>query len=130
LSLSPHYFINPDAPEFKGLSGDSYLEKAFQLGVESRQHIYDLVVKPHLNPGDMVMDYGCGPGFLSRAIAPNVRRVYSCDISDGALACARVLNSAPKLEYVVADSEGLSRIPDGGVDLVVSFALVQHLTAE
>jgi cyclopropane fatty-acyl-phospholipid synthase-like methyltransferase len=30
----------------------------------------------------------------------------------------------------VADSEGLSRIPDGGVDLLVSFALVQHLTAE
>lgn len=130
LSLSPHYFINPGDPQFIGLTGDAYLEKAFQVGVESRQHIYDLLVKPHVDPTDIVMDYGCGPGFLSRAIAPNVRHVYSCDISDGALACARVLNSAPNLDYVVADSEGLKVIPDGGVDLVVSFALVQHLTAE
>jgi SAM-dependent methyltransferase len=130
LSLSPHYFINPGDPQFEGLTGDAYLEKAFQVGVESRAHIYDLLVKPHLEPNDIVMDYGCGPGFLSRAIAPNAKHVYACDISDGALACARVLNHAPNLEYVVADSEGLSRIPDGGVDLVVSFALVQHLTAE
>src|SRR5690349_19147085 len=95
LSLSPHYFINPDDPKFRGLRGDEYLEKAFQVGVESRQLIYDRIVKPHANPEDVVMDYGCGPGFLSRAIAPHVRQVYGCDISDGALACARVLNSAP-----------------------------------
>lgn len=130
LSLSPHYFINPDDPKFKGLRGDQYLEKAFKVGVESRQLIYDRVVKPHANPEDIVMDYGCGPGFLSGSIAPHVKHVYGCDISDGALACARVLNGAPNLEYIVANDEGLNRIPDGGVDLVVSFAVVQHLTGE
>ena len=129
LSLSPHYFINPDDSKFKGLRGDQYLEKACQVIADSRRLIYDRIVAQHTNPEDVVMDYGCGPGFLSSAIAPNVHSVYGCDISDGALACARVLNAAPNLDYLVADNEGLAHIPDGGVDLVVSFAMVQHLTA-
>lgn len=130
LSLSPHYFIHPDAPEYKGMRNDEYLERVFQVCLDSRVKIYDQILKGRFRPDDIVIDYGCGPGFLARTVAPHVKKIYACDISAGALACARVLNSKPNLEYVLADKEGLNRIEDESVDAVFSFAMVQHLSDE
>src|SRR4051795_9316027 len=79
LWLSPHYFIDPENPEFRGLKGDAYLEKALDVGRVSRKRIFDQIVKPYVTSDDVVIDYGCGPGFLSLALASNVRQVYGCD---------------------------------------------------
>jgi SAM-dependent methyltransferase len=130
LSLSPHYFIKPDDPKYRGMSNKQYLETVFQDCAESRVKIYEGILKKHLNENQTVLDYGCGPGFLAKVVAPNVKKIYACDISTGALACARIVNAATNLEYVVADEEGLKSIPDESVDVVFSFALIQHLTDE
>ena len=128
LSLSPHYFIDAEAPENRGLSRADYLEKAFQVISDSRRKIYDQILKDRLRADDVVLDYGCGPGFLAKTVAEHVSTIYACDISSGALACARVLNSAPNLEYLSADSSGPSAIPDAGLDAIFSFAVVQHVS--
>jgi len=130
LSLSPHYFINPENPEFSGLSNSEYLEAAFQGGSRSRHLIYDQILKDYLLPDYAVLDYGCGPGFLANILAKHVTQVYACDISAGALACAEVLNSAPNLKYVLADVDGMARIPDESLNAIVSFAMAQHLSNE
>lgn len=130
LSLSPHYFINPDHPKFAGLSHNDYLEAVFDDCVESRQKLYDQILAPHLRADDAALDYGCGPGFLAAVAAPNVKRLYAVDISTGALACARILNAAPNLEYIMADPAGFAHIPDESLDVIYSFAMVQHLTDE
>ncbi|MGB7069368.1 MAG: class I SAM-dependent methyltransferase [Pyrinomonadaceae bacterium] len=128
LSLSPHYFLDPENPAYKAMSNDEYLEATFAEGVESREKIYTHILKDHLNGKDIVLDYGCGPGFLAKALAPHVSSVFACDISPGALACARILNAADNLEYVAADDAGLSLIRDESIDAVISFAMVQHIT--
>ncbi|HMJ09255.1 MAG TPA: class I SAM-dependent methyltransferase, partial [Pyrinomonadaceae bacterium] len=128
LSLSPHYFISPDSPEYRGMSNDEYLTNVFDVCVGSRVQIFDNLLKDHFDAGDAVLDYGCGPGFLAKVLAAYVDRVYAGDISEGALACARILNAAPNLEYVTATEHGLSAVPDGGVDKVVSFAMIQHIS--
>lgn len=128
LSFSPHYFIRPDSPEFAGLTHNEYLEKAFANCAVSREKIYEHILQPHLKPADRALDYGCGPGFLAKVVAPKVEYLYACDISTGALACAGILNAAPNLKYVVANTEGLGEIPDGSLDVIFSFALIQHLT--
>ena len=130
LALSPHYFIDSDAPENRNLPRAEYLEKAFRTYFDSRAKIYDQILKDRLRADDTVLDYGCGPGFLAKAVAPNVREIYACDISAGALSCARVLNSAPNLKYVLAEGSGLEAIPDGSLDAVFSFAMVQHVSDE
>lgn len=130
LSLSPHYFFDPENPKYAGLSHTEYLETVLASYVESRKAIYDAILSPYLNPGNTVVDYGCGPGFLSKLIAENTSRVYGCDISEGALACAEVLNSEQNLSFIRADKKGLSVIPNEGVDIVFSYALVQHLFDE
>ncbi len=130
LSLSPHYFINPAAPEYRGMTTDQYLEAAFQETIESRVRIYEQILRGRVSAGDVVLDYGCGPGVLAKVLAGHVGKVYACDISTGALACARVLSAAPNLTYVVADSAGLDAIADEDLDVVFSFAMVQHLSDE
>ena len=128
LSLSPHYFLDADAPENRALGRTDYLEKAFRIYSDSRVKIYDQILKGRLTSDNEVLDFGCGPGFLAKTVASHVRKIYACDISTGALACARVLNSAPNLEYVSADASGLVVIPDASLDAIFSFAVIQHVS--
>ena len=130
LSLSPHYFVDSDNPKYAGMSGSEYLEAVFDAYVGSRKEIYQALLAPHLRKDDIVIDYGCGPGFLTKLIGENVDRVYGCDISEGVLACAEILNSAPNLFFVRANDEGLKSIAAGSIDVVFSYAMVQHLSDE
>lgn len=130
LSLSPHYFINWRDQRDPKLSNDEYFEQLFDEALASRRKIYDQILKTHLKESDVVMDFGCGPGFVSKALSPNVSQVYGIDISTGALSCARILNSADNIEYIVGDNADLPAIPDGSIDAVVSIAMAQHVTNE
>ncbi|CAN5706055.1 hypothetical protein BH24ACI3_BH24ACI3_06090 [soil metagenome] len=128
LALSPHYFLDRKDPKYAGLSNDEYLEATFASLTESRERIYQKILKPYLGPNDVVIDYGAGPGFLARATAPHVNKIYAVDISKGAVACAKIVNPHESIEYLVADQDGLDTIPDGQIDAVYSFAVIQHLT--
>lgn len=128
LSLSPHYFIKPDLPKFRGMSFDAYLESSLRDIAASREEIYERVFKSPLSESKTVIDYGCGPGFLAAVAARDKEKVFAVDISVGALACAAVINGADQIVYLRADDDGLSQIPDGGADGAMSLAVVQHLT--
>lgn len=130
LGLSPHYFFDRDNPKYDQFSTDEFLEKAFANNTESRKEIYEKVLKDHLEPDFTVLEYGCGPGFVAKAVSPHVKKVFACDISIGALACAEIVNRSENIEYILADQNGLSVIEDGQIDAAYSFALVQHLTDE
>jgi 2-polyprenyl-3-methyl-5-hydroxy-6-metoxy-1,4-benzoquinol methylase len=128
VSLSPHYFINPENPAYHGMSNDEYLEANFDLLAKSRQEVYRKILKPYLEKDFTVLDYGCGPGFLAKATASHVKKIYAIDISTGAIACAKIINSAENIEYVTADK--LDKVPDREINAVYSFAVVQHVTDE
>ena len=130
LSLSPHYFIKPDLPKFQGMSFDEYLESSLADIVRSREEIYERVFKAPLGDASVVLDYGCGPGFLAKVAARERKTVYAVDISNGALACGRIINADDAIHFLLADEAGISSIPDKGVDAVMSLAVVQHLTDE
>ncbi len=128
LSLSPHYFLDADDPKYSGYSRSAYLESAFERCRISREKIFDQILANEMSADDTVLDYGCGPGFLSHVLAKKTGRVFAADISGGVLECARILNDAPNLEYLMADDAGLADVPDGGIDSIVSFAMVQHIS--
>jgi SAM-dependent methyltransferase len=130
LNLSPHYFIDGDNPEFKDMSLDEYLEKSFEIIAATRDKLYETLFREHLKPEFDILEYGCGPGFVAKAVSPYVRTMNACDISPGVLACAAIVNQADNINYLRADEEGLAAIADGSLDAVISFAVIQHVTNE
>lgn len=130
LNLSPHYFFDGDNPDYKGMSTDEYLETVFEINAASRREIYQMILKDPLEKDFTVLEYGCGPGFLAKAVSPHVKKIYACDISIGAIKCAEILNNADNIEYLIADNKGLAKIEDKSLDAIFSFAVIQHLTDE
>jgi cyclopropane fatty-acyl-phospholipid synthase-like methyltransferase len=124
LSLSPHYFYRHSDNE--GLSHADFTEREFERNRASREKLGQLVLEPYLDAQQVVLDYGCGPGFLVRYVAGRAGRVYGVDISRGALECARVINGAPNASFLHADN--MAEIGDATIDLVYSVAVAQHLT--
>lgn len=127
LSTSPHYFIYQGSTRYKGLSNNEVLIREHQRNLTSRKEIFEKILRDHLKPHMMVLDFGCGPGNLAIHISNNVRRVLALDISRGVIACAKELNNSPNICYVAGDRRFLRRIADSSLDLIYSFAVVQHL---
>jgi SAM-dependent methyltransferase len=126
LALSPHYFFRTKANA--RLSTQDFLEFEFHRNQNSRKLITDSLLLKYLEPGFTCLDYGCGPGFLAQAVAPKVAKVIACDISGGVLACAKTINSGRNIDYRQIGPNGTVPVADGAVDLVYSFAVVQHVT--
>lgn len=130
LSLSPHYFFDDENPKYKGMSNKEYLEANFEVATASRENIYRKMLAPYLTIDSEVLDYGCGPGFLAKATASSAKKIYALDISSGAIECAKILNHAANIEYLVVGTGGIDAIPNEQLDVAYSFAVVQHLTDE
>ncbi|MER7587883.1 class I SAM-dependent methyltransferase [Micromonospora sp. NPDC127501] len=77
---------------------------------------------------ERVLDFGCGVGRLSQALAPHADEVVGVDIAPTMLEAARRLNrSAENIRFVLNDAPDLSQFPDGHFDLVYSALVLQHL---
>lgn len=126
LSWSPHYFYRHIDNEYHKLPFVDFLEREAKRNKESREKIVRLILAPYLRPHQTVLDYGCGPGFLAKAVSPHVTRIFAVDVSKGVLECARILNRQENIKYL--HTSQLSQIEDESVDLVYSFAVIQHVT--
>jgi SAM-dependent methyltransferase len=124
LSISPHYFYR--GPAYEGVSHADFTEREFERNRATRERLGRLILSPHLEGHHVVLDYGCGPGFLVRYVAGLAKTVYGVDISRGVLECARVINRAPNVSFV--HTGNLAVIGDATVDLAYSIAVAQHLT--
>jgi ubiquinone/menaquinone biosynthesis C-methylase UbiE len=128
LSLSPHYWVYQWTTRYpRKTPRQQVLVAEYERNAASRREICDKLLTPLLNREKTVLDFGCGPGFLAKAASAHVNRLIATDISRGVIACAKCLNSAPNLTYVVNESDRLCGIDDSSIDLVYSFAVLQHL---
>ncbi|MHB1593662.1 MAG: class I SAM-dependent methyltransferase [Streptosporangiaceae bacterium] len=114
LSLSPHYFYDRD------------IHAETERNRRSREILAETFVGPHLTPLARVLDYGCGPGYMARALAEFAHHVDTVDISRGVLECAKVLNERSNMTYMRPDE--LDVKPKA--DLAYSFAVAQHLSTD
>jgi SAM-dependent methyltransferase len=77
---------------------------------------------------ERVLDFGCGVGRLSQALAQNANEVVGVDISVPMLDKARELDrSGGVCQFVVNESSDLRQFPDGHFDLVYTTLVLQHL---
>jgi SAM-dependent methyltransferase len=81
-----------------------------------------------LKGGD-VLELACGDGFNARNFySYRSRRVVACDFDPAAMKTARKKNSAPNVEFVLADIR--TGMPEGRFENVVWDAAIEHFTPE
>jgi 2-polyprenyl-3-methyl-5-hydroxy-6-metoxy-1,4-benzoquinol methylase len=127
LSISPHYFIYQDSYGEKVPRREVY-ERENERNSSSRERICEDLLRPYLRREMTVLDFGCGPGYLAKAVSPYCKRVIAVDISCGVIACAKILNRAKNIDYYTIKGALSSMIGVSQVDFIYSFAVIQHVT--
>ncbi len=111
---------------------DLHMDMLREAGVRSEAHLarYQLAAR-HARDGGVILDAACGLGYGSAMLARQFphARVIGVDISEYAINYARAnfAGVLPNLEFHLADACNLSMIPEGTVDLVISFETIEHV---
>jgi SAM-dependent methyltransferase len=79
---------------------------------------------------DRALDFGCGVGRLTQALAERAGAVVGVDVAPAMIELARRHDrSGGRCEFVLNEAPDLHRFADGGFDLVYSELVLQHLPA-
>lgn len=74
------------------------------------------------------LDFGCGVGRLTRALAQRSERVDGVDVSPTMIAAARrFAQDEPRIRYHVVAMPDLRTFPSGSFDLGLSILVLQHI---
>jgi SAM-dependent methyltransferase len=76
-----------------------------------------------------VLDFGCGAGRLSQALAEHADEVVGVDVSPPMLDVARELDASGRCAFVLNESQDLGQFTASSFDLVYSELVLQHLPA-
>jgi SAM-dependent methyltransferase len=79
---------------------------------------------------EVALDFGCGLGRLTRALAPHFTRTYGLDVASTMIEEARRLDSGPDrsgAEFVLHDRDDLSGYETGSIDFLSCLLVLQHL---
>jgi SAM-dependent methyltransferase len=80
---------------------------------------------------ERALDFGCGVGRLTRALAGRFGSATGVDIAAGMVEQARRLNGdVPNAEFVLNDAPDLAQFADGTFDFVYSSIVLQHLPSQ
>jgi len=74
------------------------------------------------------LDFGCGVGRLTQALARHLDEVWGVDIAPAMIELANSYNRfGERCRYVVNETGDLSRFPDNHFDFVLSLITLQHM---
>ncbi len=107
-------------------------------GVDERGYWADRIWRPWIERvrplhDATVVEYGCGPGSVSRALAPHARRYVGLDIDAESIAISQRMNTHDSATFHVHPPEEIVdalRGYAGQVDVVLLYAVVEHLTLD
>ncbi len=118
------------APGTKGGKWD--VEAFFALGRQEVDRALAELEPLGLTPGRRrALDFGCGVGRLSQALAGHVDEVIGIDIAPSMLAKARELDrSQGRVRFVLNQRPDLGDVGSAEVDLVYSSLVLQHMPPE
>ncbi len=83
----------------------------------------------HLQPGDKVLELGCGTGYFTRALAHSGAQVTAIDISPGLLEVAQRECARPNVQFEVQNAYELT-YSDESFDSVVGSSVLHHLEVD
>jgi len=104
------------------------VEKFWEQGVTDLERLLELA-RVEIQPGDAVVDVGCGLGRLTRAAKSlGAGSVFSIDVSKEMLERAQRYNEElDDVTWLHGDGVSLAGIPDGIADALISHVVFQHI---
>lgn len=106
------------------------LPQFFSTGKEEISGLNSMATRLHV-PGehDWALDFGCGLGRVTRALAEQFRHVVGVDISRSMISQAAALNPPANCHFLVNDSETLP-FPSRQFDLIYTVLVLQHVPTQ
>jgi SAM-dependent methyltransferase len=102
------------------------VEEFLATGTEAVDQVKAVLDEAGLSLGDKVLDFGCGAGRLSNALAAHVKEVVGVDIAQSMVDEANRINQFPeRVGFVAYDGHRLP-FDDESFDGVVSLISIQH----
>ena len=101
------------------------IDQAIEGNSYTRGELFLRLVQATTQPGQLVLDYGCGPGRISLLLARAGFRVRGVDISEGMIAQARALDREGldlEFETIVEPHPG----PDS-IDTIVCSSVIEYV---
>lgn len=128
-STDPMYAVL-SVDEFKGNQGDA--EKFFELGREEISGVMEYLKGVNRQVArHRALDFGCGAGRLSQALADHFSRVDGVDIAESMVSTARGHNRhGDRVQYHVNAVDHLELFASGTFDFIYSNITLQHVPPE
>lgn len=116
-------------PEFRHGGGEK--RTFFARGEEEIDELLGYVDDLRPAPLDRVraLDFGCGAGRLTQALAGRFEQAIGVDISPSMVETARSLNSRPNCAFELNPDPDLRQFADREFDLVCSLITLQHVSS-
>jgi len=73
-----------------------------------------------------ILDVGCGGGFLSNFLAPEIKEVHAIDISGESIKVAKKYDTTGKVKYLTGDASELP-YEDNSFDVVCLMDMLEHV---
>ena len=93
---------------------------AFLLNNPLRRHLSPpekLISKLEIGPEDVMVDFGCGPGYFTVPLARITRKTFGVDVSSSMLERAAAYAKKKRVDIGLIQSDGTRiDLPDGSVD--------------
>lgn len=99
-------------------------DEFFQRG---RDEIDGLLASLDVEPSGTALDFGCGVGRLTQALAAHFDRAVGVDVSAEMIARAEGFNDNPRVSFRLNDASDLAQLPTGSFDFVYSMIVLQHM---
>jgi SAM-dependent methyltransferase len=110
--------------------GNWDLEKFFATGTDEISGLMRAAERLNLpRQRQWALDFGCGVGRLTRALAPLFQNVVGIDISESMLRRAVALNPQKNCQFVHNDSDSLP-FPSEKFDLIYTALVLQHVPSQ
>lgn len=105
------------------------IDELFKTGDEEIRNLIDRIGH-HIKNHERALDFGCGVGRLTQALAGFFQEVIGVDIAKSMISLAHEYNRHPKTcHFVLNATNDLERFPDDHFDFIYSNITFQHMRA-
>lgn len=117
-----------------GMKGGKWDEKGFfNSGKQETERLFAFLAGHGIHPSQDVkaLDFGCGPGRLTRALCPRFSSVTGVDVSETMIRKAVEMNNdyLDRITFHHHPRPGLDLFPDSEFGFILSFIVFQHIPA-